>query len=207
MSAFVRMYMYRFSGFERLLYLIFLWWKNYFPWRYRSINATLFPNCHVSINIFSRRLLNSLTHLENSIFLHLMTPKPSSMNLLYSSGHLMFLFLHRMCSSSSNIAMYILVSMGARFVPIMIPRIWRKNSSWNFFTALFNTKSMSSIMKCAFGMTFWYLKNNIFMIFYWNVGLQALEVYCEQKQFLSKTSFSNVLMTLKLSVRIFSNLE
>ena len=34
---------------------------------YRSMNATLFPNCHLSINIFSRRL-NPLTHLEKNYF-------------------------------------------------------------------------------------------------------------------------------------------
>ena len=171
----------------------------------------MFPNCHLSINIFSRRLLNSLTHLENSILLHLMTPKPSSMNLFYNLGHLLFLFLHRVYSSSSNIAMYILVSMGARFVPITIPRIRRKNSSWNFMTALFNTNSMSSIMKCAFGMTFWYLKNNMFMTFIasWTEMLvyKFLKSIVNKKQFLSKTSFSNILIMLKLSVKIFLNLE
>ena len=53
--------------------------------------------------------------------------------------------------------------MGARFVPITIPIICMKNSSWNFMIAPFKTISINSKIRCALGITFWYLKNNLFM--------------------------------------------
>ena len=41
-----------------------------------------------------------------------------------------------------------LVIMGAKLVPITIPRIFMKKSFWNFIIAQFSTSSINSKIKC-----------------------------------------------------------
>ena len=173
-----------------------LMWKSIPLNIFRFINATWFPQLHLSIKIFSRRLLNSLTYLENYVLLLLMIPNPSSMNLLNFLGHMIFFRRHIIYSSSSSIAIYI---------------ICIKKSSWNFLSAPFKTISISSKIRCAFGIMFWYLKNNLFMSSV--ASLTEILVYklfkfiVNKKQSLENFDISNILIRLKLSVKMFSNLE
>ena len=59
--------------------------------------------------------------------------------------------------------LHIVFSMGAKFVSITISRICRKIPFLNFMTAFFGIKSINSMIKWTFGITFWYLKN-IFLL-------------------------------------------
>ena len=134
-----------------------------------------------------------------------MTPNPSSMNLLNISSHMMFFRIHIIYSSSSSIAMYMFASIGARLVPITIPMICMKNSSWNFMIAPFKTKSINSKIRCAFGIMFWYLKNNLFMssiASFTEILVYKLEKsIVNKKQSLSNFDISNIFMRLVLSVK------
>ena len=60
-------------------------------------------------NVFAQ-LIKFINPRSNIFLLPLIIPKPSSMNLLNIIGHFIFLFLHIIMSSSSNIAIYIYIS-------------------------------------------------------------------------------------------------
>ena len=93
-----------------------------------------------------------------------MIPNPSSMNLWKIVGHFNFLsWMHFFFSSSCNIAKYKLAKMGARLVPMIIPKICWKYSLSNLIRLFFSTMFSSSITKCAFGMTFWNWNTSFFM--------------------------------------------
>ena len=133
---------------------------NSFPLNiYRFINATWFAQLHLSIKIFSRRLLNSLTHLENYFLLLLMIPNPSSMNLLNISGHVIFFRIHIIHSSSFNIAIYTYIcEYWCKISSHHYSHYSHKNSSWNLMIAPFKTIFISSKIRSALGIMFWYLK-------------------------------------------------
>ena len=119
--------------------------------------------------------------------------------------------LHFILNSFSSIAMYIFVKMGATFVPIIKPNICWKYSPSKVIKLLFKTKSKSSMMKWAFGMTFWNSKHNCLMLFIASsTGMfvyKLLKSMVNRKQFLSKHWVSKSLTRLKLSLRIESNLQ
>jgi hypothetical protein len=93
-----------------------------YPFEYKYVHkCNLVSETPFIYKKISCRLLNSSTHLEICFLLLLMTPNPSSMNLLNISGHVIFFRMHIVCSSSSSIAIYMFASIGARLVPITIP--------------------------------------------------------------------------------------
>ena len=67
-------------------------------------------------------------------------------------------------NSSYNIAKYKLVYMGAKLVPIFIPKICWKYSLPTDMRQFFKTMSNNYIMKCALGLTVWNIKPNFFII-------------------------------------------
>ena len=137
---------------------------NSFPLNiYRFINATWFAQLHLSIKIFSRRLLNSLTHLEN-YFLLLFNDSESIIDDFYISGHVIFFRIHIIHSSSFNIAIYTYIcEYWCKISSHHYSHYSHKNSSWNLMIAPFKTIFISSKIRSALGIMFWYLKNNLFL--------------------------------------------
>ena len=112
-------YIYLFSGFwfTFMLYFPFVWHS--LPLNINmSIHGTLFPKCHLSIEIFSCRLLNSFTHLENC-FLSFNNPKSVINDSFKHFRPYYVVFLHNIC-----IAIYLLILLN--LFPFLYPKFARK---------------------------------------------------------------------------------
>ena len=133
-----------------------------------------------------------------------MIPNPSLMNLLNISGHVIFFRIHIIHSSSFNIAIYTYIcEYWCKISSHHYSHYSHKNSSWNLMIAPFKTIFISSKIRSALGIMFWYLKNSLFMssiASFIEILVYKLEKYTGNKNNHSLSNFdiSNILMRLRL---------